>query len=157
MRDFEGELPQVTMDGYKVQQVLVNLFTNATHAMPEGGSLTVRTTCRSVPSQVEILAGAHVDVGRVTDEIPSDVVIEVEDTGRGIAEQSLKKIFDPFFTTKPAGQSTGLGLAVSRQIMEMHGGTLDVQNYDSGVRARLIFKPQTGGAGTWKTRRRSSS
>jgi signal transduction histidine kinase len=141
MRDFEGELPQVTMDGYKVQQVLVNLFTNAIHAMSEGGSLTVRTTYKSVQPQVEFLAGAH--VGRDTDEIPSEVVIDVLDTGAGIAEQSLTKIFDPFFTTKPAGQGTGLGLAVSRQIMEMLGGTLDIQNYDSGVCARLVFRPQT--------------
>lgn len=154
-RDFEGDLPQVTMDGYKVQQVLVNLFTNAIHAMSEGGSLTVRTTCRSVQPQVEVLAGAH--VGQDTDEIPSEVVVEVEDTGVGIPEQSLTKIFDPFFTTKPAGQGTGLGLAVSCQIMEMLGGTLGIQNCDSGVCARLVFRPQTGGAGAWKTRRRSSS
>ncbi len=154
-RDFDGELPQVTMDGYKVQQVLVNLFTNAIHAMSEDGSLTVRTTCRSVPPQDEFLVGAH--VGRDTDELPSEVVVEVQDTGTGIPEKGMIKIFDPFYTTKPAGQGTGLGLAVSRQIMEMHGGTLDIQNYDSGVCARLVFRPQTGGAGAWKARRRSSS
>ena len=140
-RDLEEELPQVTMDGYKVQQVLVNLFTNAIHAMSEDGSLTVRTTCRSVQPQIDFVAGA--DVGWDTDEIPSEVVVEVQDTGEGIPEESLTKIFDPFFTTKPAGQGTGLGLAVSCQIMEMHGSTLDIQNYDSGVCARLVFRPQT--------------
>ena len=155
MREFEGELPRVTMDGYKVQQVLVNLFTNAIHAMSEGGSLAVRTTCRSVQPHVEVLAGAH--VGQDSDGIPSEVVVEVQDTGTGITEQSMPKIFDPFFTTKPAGEGTGLGLAVSRQIMEMHGGTLDIQNDESGVCARLVFRPQTGGAGAWKARRRSSS
>ena len=142
-RDFGQELPRVTMDGYKVQQVLVNLFTNATHAMSEGGSLTVRTTCRSVQPQAESPAGAH--VGRDTDEMPSEVVVEVQDTGPGIPEESLTKIFDPFFTTKPTGQGTGLGLAVSRQIMEMHGGTLDIQNNESGVRARLVFRPVARG------------
>ena len=154
-RDFEEELPLVTMDGFKVQQVLVNLFTNAIYAMSEDGCLSVRTICSSVQPRVEFLTGAP--VGRDTDEIPSEVVVEVQDTGRGIPEKSMTKIFDPFFTTKPAGQGTGLGLAVSRQIMEMHGGTLDVQNYDSGVCARLVFRPQKGGAGAWKTRRRSSS
>lgn len=74
-REFEGDLPKVTMDGYKVQQVLVNLFTNATHAMSEGGSLTVRTTCGSVQPQAEFLAGAH--IGRDTDEMPPEVVIKV--------------------------------------------------------------------------------
>ena len=143
-RDLGEELPRVTMDSYKIQQVLVNLFTNATHAMSEGGSLTVRTTCGSVQPQAEFLAGAH--VGRDTDEMPSEVVVEVQDTGPGIPEESLRKIFDPFFTTKPTGQGTGLGLAVSRQIMEMHGGTLEIQNNDLGVSARIVFRPQPGGA-----------
>jgi len=143
-RDFGQELPRVTMDGYKVQQVLVNLFTNATHAMPDGGSLTVRTTHGSVRPQTESPEGAH--VGRDTDEMPKEVVVEVQDTGPGIPEESLMKIFDPFFTTKPTGEGTGLGLAVSRQIMEMHGGTLDIQNSDSGVCARLVFRPETEGA-----------
>ena len=154
-KDFEEDLPQVTMDGYKVQQVLVNLFTNAIHSMSEDGRLTVRTSCRSVQPQDEFLASAHAT--RDADELASEVVVEVQDTGRGIPEQSMIKIFDPFFTTKPAGQGTGLGLAVSRQIMEMHGGTIDIQNYDSGVRAKLVFRPQKSGAGAWKTRGSSSS
>ena len=148
MKHFEAELPTVTMDGYKVQQVLVNLFTNAIHAMPEDGCLTVRTSSRTVQAQDELLASAHAH--RDTDELPSEVVVEVQDTGPGIPEKGMTKIFDPFFTTKPAGQGTGLGLAVSRQIMEMHGGTIDIQNYDSGVRAKLIFEPQKGEAGAWK-------
>lgn len=77
--------------------------------------------------------------------MPSEVVVEVQDTGPGIPEESLTKIFDPFFTTKPTGQGTGLGLAVSRQIMEMHGGTLDIQNNESCVRARLVFRPVARG------------
>ena len=139
-RDFDGALPDVTMDRHKVQQVLVNLFTNAIYAMSEDGCLTVRTTYRSVQPQDEFLAGAHVRGD--TAETPTEVVVEVRDTGRGIPERSMTRIFDPFFTTKPAGQGTGLGLAVSHQIMEMHGGTLDVQNYDSGVCASLVFRPQ---------------
>ena len=128
-RDFAEDLPPLTIDGYKVQQVLVNLFTNAIHAMSGGGTLKVRTT----------LDGD-------TEEVPQGVMIEVQDTGPGIPPDSLSKIFDPFFTTKPTGQGTGLGLAVSRQIMEMHGGTLDLQNSESGVLGRLIFKPDTGGS-----------
>ncbi len=143
-REFGKELPLITMDGYKVQQVLINLFTNATHAMSEGGSLTVRTSYGSVQSHGEPSAGGH--FGQAPDDMPAAVVIEVQDTGPGIPEESLTKIFDPFFTTKPTGQGTGLGLAVARQIMEMHGGTLDIQNSDTGLRARLVFKPETEGA-----------
>jgi signal transduction histidine kinase len=143
-RDFGQELPRVTMDGYKVQQVLVNLFTNATHAMSDGGSLTVRTTHGTMQPGAESSAEAHGVWD--TDGMPAEVVVEIQDTGPGIPEESLTKIFDPFFTTKPTGQGTGLGLAVSRQIMEMHGGTLDIQNSDLGVRARLVFRPETEGA-----------
>ncbi len=141
-RDFGEGLPEVTLDGYKVQQVLVNLFTNAIHAMSVGGSLTVRTTCGGVQPQAELLGGAH--LGEDAGVVPSEVVIEVEDTGPGIPLESLTKIFDPFYTTKPTGQGTGLGLAVSRQIIEMHGGTLEIENNDTGVRARLVFMRETG-------------
>lgn len=144
IREFGQELPRITMDGYKVQQVLINLFTNATHAMSKGGSLTVRTTRGSVQPHGESPAGADFD--RDADDMPAAVVVEVQDTGPGIPEENLTKIFDPFFTTKPTGQGTGLGLAVARQIMEMHGGTLDIQNSDPGLRARLVFRPETQGA-----------
>jgi len=125
-RDFAEDLPTLAIDGRKVQQVLVNLFTNAIHAMSGGGTLKVTTTFRN------------------GQEVPQGVLIEVRDTGPGIPPESLSKIFDPFFTTKPTGEGTGLGLAVSRQIMEMHGGTLDLQNNESGVLGILSFSPDTG-------------
>ena len=143
-RDFGEGLPVVRLDSYKVQQVLVNLFTNAIHAMSVGGSLTVRTTCESLQPQGELPAGAS--VGSDTSELPSAIVVEVQDTGPGIPLDSLTKIFDPFFTTKPTGQGTGLGLAISRQIMKMHGGTLDIENNDTGLRARLVFRLEAGEA-----------
>ena len=69
------------------------------------------------------------------------VVAEVEDTGTGIAEVHLAKIFDPFFTTKPTGVGTGLGLPVSKKIIELHGGSLDIGNLkEGGVRVTVILK-----------------
>ena len=71
------------------------------------------------------------------------IVIEVEDTGPGIPEENLTKIYDPFFTTKPTGVGTGLGLPVSRKIIELHGGSLDIRNVKGGgVRATILLKPQ---------------
>jgi len=71
------------------------------------------------------------------------VIAEVDDTGAGIQEENLARIFDPFFTTKPTGMGTGLGLPVSRKIIELHGGTLDVKNLrGGGVRVTIMLKAQ---------------
>jgi signal transduction histidine kinase len=66
----------------------------------------------------------------------------VEDTGPGIPLENLARIFDPFFTTKPTGVGTGLGLPVSKKIVEVHGGRLDVNNKPGGggVRAILLLR-----------------
>jgi signal transduction histidine kinase len=71
------------------------------------------------------------------------VVTEVEDTGGGIPDENLTKIYDPFFTTKPTGVGTGLGLPVSKKIIELHGGHLDIRNVKGGgVRATILLRPQ---------------
>ena len=73
------------------------------------------------------------------------VVVEVEDTGPGIDQSKVEKVFDPFFTTKPVGQGTGLGLSVSRNIVELHGGSIVLHNRASGgASALLIFKISDG-------------
>ena len=102
---FAAALPAVLADGKQIQQVLVNLFTNAMQAMqPRGGgalSVTVQ---------------------------PGDgtVCLEVQDNGIGIAPEALPRVFDPFFSTKPRG--TGLGLSVSYAIVRAHGGDLTVRS-----------------------------
>jgi signal transduction histidine kinase len=84
---------------------VIALATNAIDAMPEGGRLTF---------------AARDEDGKV--------LIEISDTGVGIASENLTKIFDPFFTTKEVGRGTGLGLAVCYGIVTEHGGRLDVQS-----------------------------
>lgn len=99
------DLPPLLGDAGQLQQAIIALATNAVDAMPGGGTLTI-----SARSQ------------------KSDVLVEISDTGAGIAPQNIAKIFDPFFTTKEVGRGTGLGLAVCYGILTEHGGSLDVQS-----------------------------
>ena len=99
----------VAIDPTQLEQVLINLVVNARDAMPEGGSLYLRTRVRS----------SH---GRKV------VVIEVEDTGVGMAPGVLARIFEPFFTTKEAERGTGLGLATVYAIVEQAGGRIGVDS-----------------------------
>jgi two-component system NtrC family sensor kinase len=104
-----NDLPSITADPDRLEQVFVNLLNNAADAMPEGGKV-----------RVEI---ARMRAGR-----GSWLVVSIADTGSGIAEEHLKSIFDPFFTTKPTGKGTGLGLSVSYGIVRDHGGNIDVES-----------------------------
>jgi PAS domain S-box-containing protein len=137
---FAERLPNVGVDKRQIQQVLVNLIVNAVHAMPQGGTLTVRTYTKQL-TETSHFEGSrkatHFWIGEMA------VVTEVEDTGTGIPDENLTKIYDPFFTTKPTGVGTGLGLPVSRKIIELHGGSLDIRNVKGGgVRATILLKPQ---------------
>jgi len=145
MKTLGENLPMLRLDVNKMQQLLINLLMNAIYAMPEGGTLTVRTYPKA-------LTGPGSSVGsRKTDQFAigeTAVVTEVEDTGTGIPADQLPKIFDPFFTTKPTGQGTGLGLTVVRNIVDLHGGTIDVQSREGrGVKVTILLKVR-GPAGT---------
>jgi len=138
VKELASGLPMLSLDITKIEQVLINLTINAIDAMPDGGTLTVRTR----RSQ---LAAGHDEVGvRGHDRLrvgQSVILVEIEDTGTGIPEQHALKVLDPFFTTKPAGKGTGLGLAVSKTIVAMHGGTLWVRNRpEGGVRATVVLR-----------------
>lgn len=101
-----GDLPHVQCIPSQLNQVFMNLFVNAAHAIEDRGTITVET--HSVDDNL--------------------VEIKVSDTGSGIDEKHLKNIFDPFFTTKPVGKGTGLGLALSYGIIRKHGGELRVSS-----------------------------
>jgi two-component system NtrC family sensor kinase len=104
--DLATDLPVVRGNRQALQQVFINLLTNAVHAMPSGGELLVRAVQGS----------------------DRKIVIMVRDTGSGIAEDHLPRIFDPFFTTKKVGKGTGLGLSVSYGIIKKHGGIITVES-----------------------------
>ena len=107
MEELDPDLPRIQADPLQLHQVFVNLMNNAADAMPDGGTLTLRT--QRGPS-------------------PGWVTVEVQDTGAGIAPENMKKLFTPFFTTKPIGKGTGLGLAIIYGIVKMHRGQIGVQS-----------------------------
>jgi len=137
-RELVEPLPKVLADRTQIQQVFVNIFMNAVHAMPRGGQITVRTypkTMSETTHREGSRKSTHLWVGEKV------IAAEVDDSGSGIPEENLAKIFDPFFTTKPAGEGTGLGLPVSKKIIELHGGAIAIRNRpEGGVRVTLIFK-----------------
>ncbi len=105
VEDYAPDLGLLTLDIGQMKQVFLNLITNATHSMPKGGSLSLRTA-------------------RLGDE----VAVSISDTGVGIPPDMLDHIFEPFFTTKEVGQGTGLGLSISLGIVQEHGGRITVQS-----------------------------
>jgi len=105
--DLAEDLPRVQCDPAQIEQVLLALVMNALDAMPRGGNLWLRSHATSAYD---------------------GIAIEVRDDGTGISPEILPQIFEPFLTTKETGHGVGLGLAVSRSIMERHGGKIEVQS-----------------------------
>ncbi|HTP67033.1 MAG TPA: ATP-binding protein [Geobacteraceae bacterium] len=124
-REEGGDIPRLMLDGNKIKQVFINLFMNAMHAMEEGGTLTISSALRTVMS--EDLAFFGLGNGLLATGEKA-VLVRVADTGTGIGEEAKAKLFDPFFTTKPVGIGTGLGLSVTRKILELHQGFITLAN-----------------------------
>jgi signal transduction histidine kinase/DNA-binding response OmpR family regulator len=117
--DLDSNIGNILAEPVQIHQVVMNLCTNAHHAMQEkGGVLAVSLT--SVNLEPDNLA-VHPDL-----KPGSHVKLTVTDTGHGIDKATMAKIFDPYFTTKEKGMGTGLGLAVAHGIMQKHGGAITV-------------------------------
>ncbi len=121
-RDYDASIPETMADAHQLQQVFLNIFTNAEHAMEQvrrpSHLLTVRTRA-----------------------LGDTIRIEVEDTGPGIPAHLLERIFNPFFTTKPTGQGTGLGLSISLGIVREHEGRIWGENAPGGGARFVIVLP----------------
>jgi signal transduction histidine kinase len=113
--DAHPAAPPVWGDRGQLQQVLLNLLSNAMQAMKGGGRITIR-----------------IRPGESQRGEPDAVALVVEDTGPGIAPEALGKIFDFFFTTRVGAGGTGLGLAIVKQIVEGHHGRITAENMSGG-------------------------
>ncbi len=139
-KELADNLPPVLADASRIEQVFVNIFINALQAMPNGGRITIRTYTKIIKPE-EAMSGAEVWGLRLFEPNETIVVAEVDDTGFGIPPEILPRLFEPFCTSKKSSKGTGLGLAVSKKIMEMHGGTIEIYNRpEGGVRVRLILR-----------------
>lgn len=122
------DVPSMLGVAGQLQQVLVNLITNACHAMPEGAG------------KLELSAGVSSD---------GDVELRVRDNGSGISPDHLGRIFEPFFSTKGEGHGTGLGLSIVRNIVELHNGSIEVESeLGNGTTFVLTFPAQHAGRDT---------
>lgn len=129
--DFASDLWPVRADAAQIGQVVVNLSVNARDAMPEGGRLSLS------------LSNLR---GRDRGGLGEHVVLEVRDTGEGMAPETLARMFEPFFTTKGPDRGTGLGLAVVHGIVEQHGGWVECQSTLGAGTAFRVHLPRYAGA-----------
>lgn len=109
VEEMAANLPQAVMDSGQIEEVAVNVIVNGIDAMPDGGTLTVRSR-------------------KISRENRDWLVVDIRDTGTGISQEDLGHVFDPFFTTKRDGKGTGLGLSVSFGIVEQHGGEVTLSS-----------------------------
>jgi signal transduction histidine kinase len=121
IEEYGVDLFAVEVDVSQMAQVVTNLTLNAVHAMPEGGTLTISTGMQD-----------------------DDLYVRFADTGLGIAKDHLEQIFEPFFTTKPAGQGTGLGLAVCRSLVEQHHGYITAESEPGVGSTFTVWLPPAG-------------
>ena len=123
----------VLADSVQIEQVLMNLVTNARDAMPRGGTLTIRTSIEELNEDFIAVHGYG--------KPGTCVLLSISDTGAGMDEQTRERIFEPFFTTKEMGKGTGLGLASAYGLIKQHKGFIDVESEPGRGTTFLIYLP----------------
>ncbi len=131
--EIAGELPMVMADSTQIDQVLVNLGLNARDSMPDGGTISISGR-RDRVNRDFVVAHPWAKLGEY-------VLIDVTDTGQGMMPETVERIFEPFFTTKASTGGTGLGLAVSRGIVEQHGGLIHAESELGGGSRFSVYLP----------------
>jgi len=125
--DLDQNLPHIMADHNRLEQVLINLVTNAMYAMDDKGLRWGDKKWRRLLKIKTFPANGQ-------------VVLAVSDTGKGIPQEIIDKIFEPFFTTREVGQGTGLGMSISYRIISDYGGTIEVESeVDVGTTFTLKF------------------
>ncbi len=126
----------IMADSWQLEQVLINLATNARDAMPRGGTLTIETGMTKLDAEF-VKAHGYGELGAYS-------FIKVADTGTGMDEDTQRRIFDPFFTTKEVGKGTGLGLAIVYGIVKQHKGYVTVSSEPGKGTTFTIYLPVDG-------------
>jgi signal transduction histidine kinase len=125
-REYAPETILIQADRQQMRQLFLNLFTNASDAMPQGGELNLRVTPDAERKRIQIV---------------------IRDTGTGIPPEIISRVMEPFYTTKAEGKGTGLGLAICRRIVEEHKGSLEIsspgENQGTVVRIELPAGSET--------------
>jgi signal transduction histidine kinase len=129
---YQKDIWTIEADQGQIEQVLMNLYVNAGHAMPGGGDLFIAT--QNLTLAEDRLKPSGLRPGKY-------VKISVTDTGVGMNEDILQRVFDPFFTTREVGQGTGLGLACAYGIIKNHGGGITVRSAKGKGTAFDIYLP----------------
>ncbi|MBI3921256.1 MAG: PAS domain S-box protein [Armatimonadetes bacterium] len=148
-KDFPTDIPTIHADRSQLRQVLLNVIGNAVDAMREtGGTLRI---CVGVWEKGRAGERENGGVGelqspaRPLSHSPAHIVIEISDTGPGIAQEHLAKVMEPFFTTKPAGQGTGLGLPICKRIVQEHHGAFEIESeVGKGTTVRITLPVANG-------------
>jgi signal transduction histidine kinase len=124
--DLAEDLPELLADGSELREMLTNLIFNAVDALPQGGTIHLRTREEPVPPNFAELAGVPPVKGSLAAPAPESVIaLELRDSGIGMSEEVRRRCLEPFFTTK-GKQGTGLGLAMVYGIVQRHHGTIDL-------------------------------
>ncbi|MGC3992016.1 MAG: ATP-binding protein [Chthoniobacteraceae bacterium] len=134
---YAADFPPINVDAVKIKQVVHSIVINAIDAMPKGGAICISMHTKEL-DQNDLVRDAG---SRSIDKFllgKKAVFLEIADTGVGINSDVMPRIFDPFFTTKETGKGTGLGLTLSRKLVELHQGFIRISNRGSGSGVSVV-------------------
>ena len=146
-------LPQLFLDPEQIAQALGNLLKNAIEAMPDGGTLKVKTCF--IPELQQVNSGDEQsepqnnenseDAAEINPGTPGTVLLEIQDTGYGMSDETMENLFVPYYTTKSETDGTGLGVSIVRRIVAEHGAEIDFESTEGvGTTARIHFPYNQG-------------
>ena len=137
VEELDADIPSVIIDENQIEQVFVNIILNAVQAMPKGGELIFKTFKKTLEKPGGSIGRRETDVFKLGS---TAVICEIEDKGTGIQQDYLDKIFVPFFTTKAHDGNIGLGLSITKSIVERHKGLISIESFGKkGTKVTILL------------------